>query len=239
MTEYPETFAHFRARTEGFLHTSLPAGGTLATNPQCSAKVDAEGRLLPYGGCTVVYTLPEEARRQIEKIRAALYERYAPVLAQPLGAETFHITLHDLVSGVPSPRLEEEVRRVCHPALEETARIRAETAPVRMVSTALFNMVNTSMVLGFAPADEESCARLMDFYQRFQRVVALPYPLTPHVTVAYFKPGRYGPEQVARLQSAVDFAAAQPSIFLELSGERVEYQRFSSMGHYWNGADVK
>ena len=63
------------------------------------------------------------------------------------------------------------------------------------------------------------------------------YPLTPHVTVAYFKPGRYGPAQVARLQSAVDFAAAQPPVSLALSGAMAEYQRFSSMGHYWNGMD--
>lgn len=231
-----ETLEGFRARTEAFLYSSLPVGGTLETNPNLTHKVDGQGNLLPFGGNTVVYSLPEPVRRQLARVRAALYDRCGAVLAQPLGEDTFHITLHDLVNGLPSPRLEEEMRSVGPLALAEVERVRAETEPVHMVSTALFNMVNTSMVLGFAPADEASCARLMGYYQRFQRVVTLHYPLTPHVTVAYFRPGRYGPEQVDRLQEAVAWAAAQPPISLALSGAELEYQCFSSMARYWNGA---
>lgn len=237
MKEFWETLEDFRARTESFIHTSLPAGGTLETHPNLTRKVDGEGHLLPFGGSTVVYPLPAEARRSIRSLQDALYEGCGDLLAQPLDQETFHITLHDLVSGPPSPQLEEQVRLVQPSALACVAELRGQDAPLRLVSTVLFNMVNTSMVLGFAPADEESCARLQAAYQRLQAAVRLSYPLTPHVTVAYFKPGRYGPAQIARLQAAVDLAAAQPPVSLALSGAMVEYQRFSSMGHYWNGMD--
>ena len=47
-------------------------------------------------------------------------------------------------------------------------------------------MVNTSLVLCFEPETDEDCQKLMSYYEMFQKVVPLSYPLTPHITLAYF-----------------------------------------------------
>lgn len=53
-----------------------------------------------------------------------------------------------------------------------------------MMTTWVFNMVNTSSVLGLKPADEESLRRLDEIYTTQEDVVRLGYALTPHVTKA-------------------------------------------------------
>lgn len=58
----------------------------------------------------------------------------------------------------------------------------------------------------------------------------LGYALTPHITLAYFRPGRYGQEAVARLRRAlgpVDWT-------LTLHPDMLALQRFDSMNHYDN-----
>ncbi len=227
-----ETLREFLERTGSFNQSSLPAGCGMDTNPGLTRKVSAEGRLLGYYGNTVVYRLPDEAKRQIRILQDKLYAVCGDVLAEPLAEDTFHITLHDLVSGPASPDLERAVREVEPAAAARTAECSNEPGIIRMRSSFLFNMVNTSMVLGFEPEDEESCHRLMRNYEAFQDIVALNYPLTPHVTLAYFKPGTIRAEQVGRLQSVIDFARAREVIRVELSGSMLEYQIFSSMNCY-------
>ena len=103
---------------------------------------------------------------------------------------------------------------------------------IRFKSSVLFNMVNTSMVLGFEPIDEESCQRMMEYYERFQEIVYLNYPLTPHVTVAYFKPCRIEIEQVKQLQHVIDWVNMQEPIEVILSTNMLQYQVFFNMNHY-------
>ena len=227
-----ETLREFLERTGSFNQSSLPIGCGMDTNPGLTRKVGAEGRLLDYHGNTVVYRLPDEAKRQIGILQDKLYAVCGDVLAEPLAEDTFHITLHDLVSGPASPELERAMREVEPAVMTRTAERSNELGTIRMRSSFLFNMVNTSMVLGFEPEDEESCRRLMRNYEVFQDIVALNYPLTPHVTLAYFKPGTIRTEQVGRLQSVIDFARAQEVIRVELSGSMLEYQIFSSMNCY-------
>ncbi len=93
-------------------------------------------------------------------------------------------------------------------------------------------MVNTSMVLGFEPADERNCQVLMELYELFQQVVWLDYPLTPHVTLAYFKPGMLGEEQICRLQDMIDSVNERERIMADIYGSMLHYQTFSSMACY-------
>lgn len=227
-----ETLSEFRARTDGFIWDSLPAGG-LETAPNLPLKVGTDGKLAPFAGSTVVFPLPEAAKREIGRIQDQLYLTCAPALAERLDPSSFHITLHDLVSGKPDQSLNGRMDRVREPALACVRQISEKRETLRLRSTALFNMVNTSMVLGFAPADEESCGRLMAYYELLQAVVPLGYPLTPHVTVAYFRPGAVTAELADRLREAAAEAAQRDKILLELSSETLEYQRFSHMNHYW------
>ena len=227
-----ETLQEFQQRTCGFTSSSLPSG-SMETNPGLSKKVDREGKFLEYQGNTVVFNLPWKVKEKILALQGELYRLCGEVLAERIEAATFHITLHDLVSGPPSAGLEQEIKRTEHAAVRAVNELSGDKGGIRMRSTFLFNMVNTSMVLGFEPGDQESCLKLMGYYEIFQRIVPLDYPLTPHVTVAYFRPGRISEGQVCSLKKAVDFAKFQETLETKLTGEMLEYQVFSDMNHYW------
>lgn len=228
-----ETLSMFWERTAGFSSDSLPHHAGFQTNDHLPLKISSDGHMETFIGSTVVFPLPEYVRQEIASVQARLYHRCAPVLAEPLEASSFHITLHDLLSGKPSQELRCRIEHAQGPALQCVKRITETRETVRLHSTALFNMVGTSMVLGFAPADEESCSRLMRYYELLQEVVHLNYPLTPHVTVSYFRPGYITAEYVAKLQETIDEVnSRQNRIFVELPAETLEYQTFSDMNHY-------
>ena len=232
MTEL-ESLSAFLARTSEFVSDSLPHGFGFETNANLPLKVDIDGKMKPFMGNTVVFPLPEDIRRQIGRIQERLYQLCGPALAQPLEVSSLHITLHDLLSGKPTPDLRNRVACMRDPVLARLNRIPEWGEAVRLCSTALFNMVNTSMVLGFAPADEASCERLMAYYEMFQEVVYLNYPLTPHVTVAYFRPGTVTTDLVEKLRETVDEVGRREKLVVELPANTLEYQLFSDMNHYW------
>lgn len=228
-----ENLSAFRARTAGFMSDSLPHSGELQTAENLLLKVAATGSMEPFIGNTVVFPLPEQTKQEISLIQRRLYQLCAPALAEPLEPAAFHMTLHDLLSGKPTQELMDHIDCMKDSALNYIRRISDRGEIVHLHSTALFNMVNTSMVLGFEPMDEESCRRLMTDYDLLQEVVCLDYPFTPHVTVAYFQPGTIKPEMVEKLRSVVDEVKAQKKIEMEISEKAVEYQLFSDMNHYW------
>ena len=96
-------------------------------------------------------------------------------------------------------------------------------------------MTNGSVALGFAPDTEEDCALLMGMHARFQAVVALNYPLTPHVTLAYFRPGSYTPEEVAQLAEALREINALPKVRIIVDTGCLHYYTFEDMNTYIRG----
>ena len=143
--------------------------------------------------------------------------------------------MHDLLNGEEGADLRWRMGEMEHRAKELVYQIAERKEEIRFKSSVLFNMVNTSMVLGFEPADEESCQRIMEYYEILQEVIPLNYPLTPHVTIAYFKPSWIEAEQVNRLWNVIDWVNQQEVIEVTLSTQMLEYQLFSSMNHYYKG----
>lgn len=177
---------------------SVPA--LLETAPGLSDKVDASGQLLPFPGNTVVFLLDEQVKRQLSMLQEELYSRCGDFLAQRLHPDTFHMTLHDLANGSCLSQKEE----MAHGAKEILDRIRgAKIPPIPMKAACSFNMVNTSIVLLLEPADDDAWQQLDDLYMQFQQVRTLPYALTPHITLAYFRPGCYPESQTHRLRCAL------------------------------------
>ena len=103
-----------------------------------------------------------------------------------------------------------------------------DASPLRMKTTWLFNMVNTSIVLGLAPADDDSWRRLGEMYMTLESVVNLDYAMTPHITMAYFLPGTYGPDQVQRLSGAL----RNVELEITLDMKNLVLQEFFDMNHY-------
>lgn len=213
---------------EDYIGRSLPEWGDFSTNPNLRKKVDEAGGFLPFYGNTAVFDLSDETKARLRELQEELYRAAGWMLSKKLVPATFHMTLHDLVNGP------ERSGALCRGMMEAEEKARPILArwrgqpPLRMRTTWLFNMVNTSIVLGLAPADGDSWRRLDEMYTALESVVPLGYALTPHITMAYFRPGTYGPEQVRQLS-----AALRPvELEITLGMEELALQNFSDMNHY-------
>ena len=227
-----ENLHEFHARVDGFEHDSLPHDGWLTTKPLLVEKVAPDGSLRPFFGNTMIFDLPVEAQMQIARMQLILHHRCGWMLAQPLTPDTLHMTLHDLLNGVDQAALTEPVRRTGEQARAILGELRQENRAIRLTSIAAFNMTNGSVCVGFAPDTEEDCALLMGMHARFQEVVALNYPLTPHVTLAYYKPGSYGTDEVAQLAEALREINALPPVHITVDADCLHYYRFADMNTY-------
>lgn len=213
---------------DDYICRSLPQWGDFTTNPNLRKKVDDAGNLLPFLGNTVVFLLDDDTKEKLRQLQESLYQAAPDMLAQPLQMSTFHMTLHDLANGTPE---QFGLQDYMHYTQEQVSQILPRwknTPPLRMKTTWLFNMVNTSIVLGLKPADEESWRRLDDMYTTLEDVVHLGYALTPHITMAYFLPGAYSSEQVQRLSAAL--RSVELEITLDM--KNLVLQEFYDMNHY-------
>ncbi len=212
---------------DDYIGRSVDPWAPFHTNPNLGKKVADSGAFLPYFGNTTVFLLDEETKTRLGTLQRELYDAVGWMLAEPLQPETFHMTLHDLVNGP----VEDEalLARMAEAAPKARALVEAfrQGAPLHMEATWLFNMVNTSIVLGLRPADEESRRRLDQMYTALEGVVPLGYALTPHITMAYYRPGQWAGEPLARALHPVELP-------VELSMEHLMLQNFRDMNTYWS-----
>lgn len=213
---------------DDYICNSIPQWGDFTTNPNLRKKVDDEGKLLPFMGNTVVFLLDDDAKEKLRQLQESLYQAAPDMLAQPLQMSTFHMTLHDLANGTPGQPGLDDYMRYTQEKVSQILPGWKDTAPLRMKTTWLFNMVNTSIVLGLKPADEETWRRLDEMYTTLEDVVHLGYALTPHITVGYFLPGTYTPEQVQRLSVAL----RNVDMEITLDMKNLVLQEFFDMNHY-------
>ena len=231
-----ETLHEFHARVDGFQRYSLPHDGCFTTKPLLVEKVADDGSLRPFFGNTMIFDLPQDVQLTIARMQLLLHHRCSRMLAQPLTPDTLHMTLHDLLNGVDAAALAAPVRETGEQAKAILAQQRAAgTRAIRLTSTLAFNMTNGSVALGFAPDTEADCAALMGMHAAYQAVVALNYPLTPHVTLAYYKPGTYGPEEVAALAEALAAINVLPKVRITVDADCLHYYTFEDMNTYIRG----
>lgn len=215
---------------EEYISRSLPECGTFVTNPNLSKKVSNKGAFLPFYGNTVVFDLDGATKKALLSLQEELYRNAGWMLSQRIDPTTFHMTLHDLENA---PEQTDDLK--CR-MLEAEVKVKSildlwkGQTPLRMKATWLFNMVNTSIVLGLAPVDEESWRRLDEMYVALESVVHLGYALTPHITMAYFKPGTYTQYDLNYLRRAMH----PVELKVELRLEDLHYQVFQNMNHYEN-----
>lgn len=229
-----ENLTGYRQRTRGFMMDSLPLAGGFDTNPELWKKVDDQGHLRPFRGDTVVFQIDDILKRRAQDLQKVLYKNCGDMMAEPLKPETFHMTLHDLSSDGTGDEFERKMEQ----NRKETAKIlnlvRMESSESLHVNTVgIFNMVSTSVVLGLEPADEFSCTRLMELYERLQMVVPLDYPLTLHITLGYYRPGSYASEQRQRLRGTLAKLNREMGQEFCLKEKNLLYQRFEDMNHYF------
>ena len=227
-----ETYQEFLNRIDGFEHPELYLGENAFTpNPSVWKKVQENQQFSPFYGDTVVFDLSAEEKTSINEIVNILDTDFSDYFGERLIYSTFHMTLHDLSN---SPILEE----VSASMQENETTLRrllaehpVEKQVIRMKSKAIFNMVNTSIVMGLYPENEQEFHKLMSLYEIVNQMKQLPYPLTPHITLTYFNRNGFGEEVMERMKQIV-FRLNQQSYSFELSTERLVYQHFTNMNSY-------
>lgn len=185
-----ENLDAFRARTRGFMSDSLPKDGQFFVSEGALKKALPEGFLTYYYGNTVIFEMDDSDKAWLAEIQKKLYDACGWCFAEPLEKDSFHITLHDLLSSSDANEVLPRTREMAPRVMGKLEQIRAEyPAEVYLRPVFLFNMMNTSVVLGFEPASDEDSEILMRLYDEFQTEAFVPlnYPLTPHVTLAYYR----------------------------------------------------
>lgn len=211
---------------------SLPPEGRgeiFRTNKRLRDKVDDEGKFRFFCGETTVFDLPDNVREKLMEVQARLYDAAEDMFSvQRLSEESMHMTLHSFwdmaedIKYADVPYTEEEVCSVL-----DSVR---SNFPDRIMMRAVvpLSMVNTSVVMGLMPASEPDAWRLGEIHRRMSALYPRPYCLTPHVTLAYYRPGEYPEELWKKLKSVFTVEG----FAFPIKTEQLFFRRFYDMERY-------
>lgn len=230
-----ETYQEFSDRINSFEKKEITFGDSyFKGNPSIAQKVNAENLFQNFYGDTVVFELEDRMKDRLAEYVDLLYLAVPQCFCERLISDTFHVTLHDLgnarfLRDVAEELFENECRIV--QKLDEVHRF--QKAEIKMKSNPVFNMVNTSLVMGLYPADETAYYRLMELYDIFDHVKRLDYPFTPHITLAYYNVRGFDRQSAEILEDVVRrLNDREMEITLKVSN--LYYQKFRSMNDYIN-----
>lgn len=202
--------------------------------PALELKVQPMGELRPFAGDTVVFPLDPAGREACASLQARLLEGLEGLFADPLDPGQFHVTLHDLSHGAARmPRLERERAENaarCREIFRRLARGPEGEAEIRLEPVRLFDCLNISMLVGYAPATEADHRLLQSLHAAFDAVRPLDYWLRPHVTLAYFRPRVPTWTEVEELSRRCASLGPLPPLTLEVGA--LAYQTFEDMNRY-------
>ena len=230
-----ETYQEFLNRINSFEKNCWSfAPGDFEGNPSLVKKVGPDNTFRPFFGDTVVFDLDDTTKERMAKWLDELYANAPECFSERLAMDTFHLTLHDLCNSGNLSEIAEEVE-----TNREKVRSLCKKIPkynvIKMKSKCIFNMVNTSLVLGLYPADEEEHRKLVTLYKVFDEVKELPYPLTPHITLAYYSVHGFSDASARKLEELVcqlNCGELESEMEIVLEVKKLYYQHFDSMNHY-------
>ncbi|MBR6642690.1 MAG: hypothetical protein IKL28_03405 [Lachnospiraceae bacterium] len=232
-----ETYREFLDRIQFFEHQKWSFGpGYFKGNPSLVKKVHLDNTFRPFYGDTVVFDLDDTTKERLTKWLDELYAIVPECFSERLATDTLHMTLHDLSNSDDFSEVAEEIEM----NREQVQSLRNEISKfntIKMNSKCMFNMVNTSLVLGLYPADETEYKKLMTLYETFNEVKKLPYPLTPHITLAYYNVHGFNETSARKLEELVchlNCVELENEMEIVLKAEKLYYQHFDSMNHYTN-----
>ena len=229
-----ETYNQFLDRIYSFEKPEFSFGQQwFEPSASAKAKVDERGKFKHFIGDTTVFDLSDIDKYFITKHYIdPLYNVVGDVLAERFCTNTLHMTLHDLNSTNTEDY--QVVKKMFYTEIELAKKIsnnKIYNQSINMVTTCVFNMVNTSLVLGLVPETEDDYIKLMTLYNLVDSVQELPYPLTPHITLAYYaKNGFYG-EKLHEVENIVN-ALNHESFYITLYTDKLYYQKFINMNKF-------
>lgn len=228
-----ETYREFLDRINAFEKKEINFGNKFFKgNPSISNKVGKDNVFSDFYGDTIVFALNDSVKAKLAEYVELLYQSAPECFCEKLVPHTFHLTLHDL-SNAPALRdVAEELFENELKVIEKMREIqKQENEKIKMKSKCIFNMVDTSLVLGLYPADEGEYRRLMDLYFLFDAVKELSYPFTPHITLAYYNVDGFDIQSAGRLENIVNMLNKN-EMEIGLDVNHLCYQKFRSMNDY-------
>ena len=227
-----ETYREFLDRINSF-EKKQPgfSGAAFSVNPLLTQKVDSTNKFKSFYGDTVVFSLDDEIKARLGNYVDILYSSVPQCFCERLTPHTFHMTLHDLDNCAFLGDVKNELFRNEINVAEKIGEFKKfKGAEIRLKSKYIFNMVNTSLVLGLYPVDENNYRVLTQMYSVLDGVKKLSYPLTPHITLAYFNINGFDShdatalgDTVRRINDMLDFSVTLRDLY---------YQKFMSMNNY-------
>jgi len=231
-----ESYNDFLERIFSFENPNF-SFGVEKFNPSGSVfkKVNEDGTFRRFIGDTVVFDL-EQSQKQLIKTDYIdpLYSVSGDCFAEMFNESTLHMTLHDLNS---SEYDDYDVLKNMFDTEVELAKIlrNVTTLPDRidMVTTCVFNMVNTSLVIGLKPKTPKAYYELMTLYQVVDEIYQLPYPFTPHITLAYYRRNGFEGKQLEEIERVVNEMNCKRHE-ITLFPSRLYYQKFVNMNEFFS-----
>ena len=229
-----ETYQEFLNRINSFEKSKLELyRDNFKPSLSIENKVNEDNSFKNFYGDTVVFDLDDEIKRKISNIIDILYDECPECFCEKIISNTIHMTLHDLSN---SPTLSDVSQDTFYNEINLISNLSKDTTnhkSIKMKTKYIFNMVNTSLVLGLYPVNEEEYFKLMDLYSLIDNIKQLPYPFTPHITIAYYN--RFGfSEEIKRKLETVVNSLNNNSFTVELSTDNLYYQKFTNMNNYIN-----
>lgn len=241
-----ETYQEFLDRINSFEKKEINYGNKyFRGNPLISQKVDKDNTFRNFYGDTIVFALDDVVKEKLSEYVELLYRSASECFCERLVPNTFHVTLHDLSNSpvlrdVAEELFENELKVIrcaqqfsCQNAFSAypNSQVEEVSMVIKMKSKYIFNMVDTSLVLGLYPADENEYRRLMELYSIFDNVRKLNYPFTPHITLAYYNVNGFDLQAAKILEDAVS-RLNNNEMEIELNVNNLYYQKFKSMNDY-------
>lgn len=228
-----ETYQEFLDRINSFEKKELKYENKyFKGNPSILQKVDKDNSFRKFYGDTIAFALDDIIKETLAEYVELLYQSVPECFCERLTPNTFHVTLHDLSN---SPTLRDVAEELFENELKVIERIVEiqEYKKIKMKSKYIFNMVDTSLVLGLYPVDEGEYRKLMELYCIFDNVKKLNYPFTPHITLAYYNVNGFDLRAARILENAVS-RLNNNEFEIELNIYNLYYQKFKSMNNYVN-----
>lgn len=226
-----ESFEQFKNRIFSFEKKELSLEiDDFSLMNKLSEKVSEDGSFKPFYGDTTVFDLNEKTKKKINGFVEKLYGENLSFFAERINESTFHITLHDLSNSVSLGTVAEE----CffnEIKLKKMTVGKRTNKKIKFTTTFIFNMVNTSLVLGVVPKTAKDYLSLMELYSVVDKVKILPYNLTPHITLAYYRPVKTDKSEIEKLKQLVS-EFNQKSFDITVNTDELYYQKFESMNDY-------
>lgn len=229
-----ETYNEFLCRINSFEHKRPGlSGSSFTVNPSLAQKVDSANKFRPFYGDTVVFGLDDDIKARLSDYVDILYRSVPQCFCERLNPHTFHMTLHDLDNCAVLGDVAEDLFRNEIEVANKMAEFKKfKGAEIRLKSKYIFNMVNTSLVLGLYPVDETNHHVLTQMYSVPEGVKKLSYPLTPHITLAYYNINGFDACAAAALENIVESINDTLDFYVTLRD--LYYQKFVSMNNYFD-----